>query len=274
MTKRISACFEIAAHDKRPVLGVFATAGDPSEAEADRILDRLVENGADFIELGMPFSDPMADGPAIQAASLRALAAGMTLPKTLSMAARFRARHPDTPLILMGYYNPIYSYGTERFIADAVGGGVDGLIVVDLPPEEDAELCDPSRAAGLAFIRLVTPTTLGKRLVTVTEKAGGFVYYVAIAGITGTKSADVASIEAAVSRIKGVTALPVVTGFGIRTPEQAREAGSKGDGVVIGSAIVSLIADADIAERSQDGVIADKIGNFCATLSKAVRESY
>ena len=271
MTERIASCFKKAADEGRSVLGVFVTAGDPSEAESDHILDQLVENGADFVELGMPFSDPMADGPAIQAASLRALAGGMTLVKTLAMAKRFRARHADTPLILMGYYNPIYSHNPDKFIADAVDAGVDGLIVVDLPPEEDAELCDPAREAGLSFIRLITPTTLGDRLTDVIEKAGGFVYYVAIAGITGTKSADISSIGDAVARIKEVTSLPVVTGFGIRTPEQARDAASKGDGVVIGSAVISLIAEASSTELSQEGVIAGKIGSFCATLSDAVR---
>jgi tryptophan synthase alpha chain len=195
----------------------------------------------------------------------------MTLLKTLAMAKRFRERHADTPLILMGYYNPIYSHNPDKFITDAVDAGVDGLIVVDLPPEEDSELCDPARAAGLSFIRLVTPTTLGNRLANVIEKAGGFVYYVAIAGITGTKSADISSIGNAVGRIKEVTSLPVVTGFGIRTPEQAREAASRGDGVVIGSAIVSLIGEASAAERSQEGAIAGKIGSVCATLSDAVR---
>ena len=190
MNNRISQCFVRAKTDNRAVLGIFVSAGDPSAEASAAILDNLVENGADFIELGMPFSDPMADGPAIQAASLRAIKQGMTLAKTLDMAKSFRARHPDTPLILMGYYNPIYMYGKDAFIKDALAVGVDGLIIVDLPPEEDSELCDDARTAGLSFIRLVTPTTLGDRLPVVLEKADGFVYYVAIAGITGTKSAQ------------------------------------------------------------------------------------
>ena len=268
---KIKITFEKLKDLNKSALIPFITAGDPSLDDTVALMNTLVENGADMIELGIPFSDPMADGPAIQAASLRALASGMTLVKTLAMAKRFRARHADTPLILMGYYNPIYSHNPDKFIADAVDAGVDGLIVVDLPPEEDAELCDPAREAGLSFIRLITPTTLGNRLTDVIEKAGGFVYYVAIAGITGTKSADISSIGDAVARIKEVTSLPVVTGFGIRTPEQARDAASKGVGVVIGSAVISLIAEASSTELSQESVIAGKIGSFCATLSDAVR---
>ena len=243
MTSRIEAAFARARAEDRGVLGVFVSAGDPDRETSGAILDALVEAKVDMIELGMPFSDPMADGPAIQAASLRALKGGMTLAGTLEMARAFRTRHPDTPLVLMGYYNPIYIYGVEAFLAGAVAAGVDGLIVVDLPPEEDDELYLPAREAGLDFIRLVTPTSDAARLPVVLGTASGFVYYVAITGITGTRSAAADSISAAYSRISAATDLPIVTGFGIRTPDQASEAASLSDGAVIGSAIVDIIAD-------------------------------
>jgi len=266
---RISQCFANAAAKNRAVLGVFVTAGDPDEATSAALLDSLVENGADFIELGMPFSDPMADGPAIQAASLRAIKAGMTLQKTLDMAAAFRARHPDTPLILMGYFNPIYIYGQQAFITAALAAGVDGLIIVDLPPEEDEELCDAASAAGLSFIRLVTPTTLGSRLPVVVKKAGGFVYYVAIAGITGTKSAATDSIRSAFLRLREETDLPAVAGFGIRSAEQAAEVAAISDGVVVGSALVQKIEDAVESDKRSE-LITD-VGSFCASLSAAMQ---
>ena len=208
MTSRIEAAFANARAADRGILGVFVSAGDPDRATSEAILDALVEARVDLVELGMPFSDPMADGPAIQAASLRALKAGMTLSGTLEIAKAFRDRHPDTPLVLMGYYNPIYIYGVEAFLADAADAGVDGLIIVDLPPEEDDELCLPARAAGLDFIRLVTPTSDAERLPVVLGTASGFVYYVAITGITGTRSAAADSISAAYSRISAVTDLP------------------------------------------------------------------
>ena len=250
MSNRISQCFTRAKADNRAVLGIFVSAGDPSAEASAAILDSLVKNGADFIELGMPFSDPMADGPAIQAASLRAIKQGMTLAGTLDLAKSFRKIHPDTPLILMGYYNPIYIYGKDTFITDALAAGVDGLIIVDLPPEEDSELCDDARMAGLSFIRLVTPTTLGSPACC-SGKAGGFIYYVAIAGITGTKSAAKDTINAAFTRIREETSLPAVTGFGIRTAEQAAEIAHISDGVVVGSAMVSIIEQA-CAEESLD----------------------
>ena len=296
MTDRFKYSFQKAQEDNRSVLGVFVSAGDPDEEVSALILDRLVDEGADFIELGMPFSDPMADGPVIQASSMRAIKAGMTLEKTLTMAKNFRHKHPHIPLILMGYFNPIYIYGCARFIDDALASGVDGLIIVDLPPEEDAELCDQAREAGLAFIRLITPTTLedgqgGRpendhskhdRLGFVLEKAGGFVYYVAVAGITGTKSADLHSISRAVKQIKNKSALPVVTGFGIKTAEQAQHVAAIADGVVVGSAFVSIIA-ASLDEASLDEPPLDEYGNydkiklvkdigqFCATLSQAMK---
>ena len=272
MTNRISQRFAKAAAENRGTLGVFVSAGDPDRKTSEAILEQLVAAGVDFIELGMPFSDPMADGPAIQAASLRAIKGGMDLRQTLDMASAFRQRHPDTPLILMGYFNPIYIYGRDKFLEDATKAGVDGLIIVDLPPEEDAELCDPAIAADLSFIRLVTPTTFGARLQRVLEKAGGFVYYVAVAGITGTKSAEAASIEAAITRIRAETDLPVVTGFGIRTPEQAAEAAKLGDGVVVGSAVVDIIAAG--AEAGETGSpLADKVGAFTTTLAQAMKRS-
>ena len=270
MANRILDSFSKAKDQGRGILGVFVSAGDPNEQICVEILDQLVENGADLIELGMPFSDPMADGPAIQAASLRAIRAGMTLEKTLKIARDFRARHPEVPLILMGYFNPIYLYGREAFLDDANAAGVDGLIIVDLPPEEDGELCDPAREAGLDFIRLTTPTTKGKRLERVLEKAGGFVYYVSITGITGTKSAGAESIANAVSEIRGATSLPVVTGFGIRTPEQAAQAAHLSDGAIIGSAVVDIIANNIDEDGKASADIPQKIGDFVGTLSKAI----
>ena len=270
MAGRIAQKFASAKSQNRGILGVFVSAGDPTEEICVATLDELVSAGADIIELGMPFSDPMADGPAIQAASLRAIKAGMTLAKTLKIAADFRERHPETPLILMGYYNPIYMYGVDAFLAAAKQAGVDGLIVVDLPPEEDVELCDPAIAAGLDFIRLTTPTTKGARLTRVLEKAGGFVYYVSITGITGTKSAAADSIQQAVTDIRAATDLPVVTGFGIRTAAQAAEAAQISDGAIVGSAVVEIIANNidDAGTPSPD--IPQKIGQFVSELASAI----
>ena len=270
MTSRIEAAFANARAADRGILGVFVSAGDPDRATSDAILDALVDAKVDIVELGMPFSDPMADGPAIQAASLRALKGGMTLAGTLEMAKGFRDRHPDTPLVLMGYYNPIYIYGVEAFLADAVAAGVDGLIVVDLPPEEDDELCLPARAAGLDFIRLVTPTSDAERLPVVLGTASGFVYYVAITGITGTRSAGADSISEAYARISSATDLPVVTGFGIRTPEQAGQAASLSDGAIVGSAVVDIIADNLACDGSGTPEIVSKIAAFVGDLADGV----
>ena len=270
MTTRIESAFARARSGDRGVLGVFVTAGDPDAATSQGILDALVDSGVDIVELGMPFSDPMADGPAIQAASLRALKGGMTLSGTLDMARGFRDRHPDTPLVLMGYYNPIYIYGVDAFLKDAVAAGVDGLIIVDLPPEEDDELCFPAKEAGLDFIRLVTPTSDAERLPVVLGTASGFVYYVSITGITGTRSAAGASISAAYERISSVTELPVVTGFGIRTPEQAGEAASLSDGAIVGSAVVDIIADNLNEDGSGSPEIVSKIAAFVSDLAKGV----
>lgn len=274
MTGRIETIFANAKAAGRGTLGVFVTAGDPNAATTPALLDALVGAGVDFIELGMPFSDPMADGPAIQAASLRALKGGMTLAGTLQIAADFRKRHPDTPLILMGYYNPIYIYGNDRFIADAVTAGVDGLIIVDLPPEEDTELCLPAKKAGLKFIRLVTPTSDETRLPAILAEASGFVYYVSVLGITGTKSAAGDSISAAYQRIRSQTDLPIVAGFGIRTPAQAAEAAALTDGAVVGSAVVDIIAT-NLTDTPQNGInndIVQKVATFVGKLASAIRK--
>ena len=211
----------------------FVTAGDPDYATAKAILFGLPEAGADIIELGMPFSDPMADGPAVQASSLRALKSGHTMQRTLDLVHAFRVQNQDTPIVLMGYYNPIYVYPRERFLDEAVAAGVDGLIVVDLPPEADAELCLPAAERGLSFIRLATPTTDAKRLPAVLANTSGFLYYVSITGITGAAAPDVGAVHADVARIKKSTPLPVAVGFGIKTPEQARAIAAGADGVAV-----------------------------------------
>jgi tryptophan synthase alpha chain len=220
----------------------FITAGDPDYATSLELLEALPQAGADIIELGMPFSDPMADGPAIQASSMRALAAGQTMVKTLAMVKSFRKKDETTPIVLMGYYNPIYIYGVDRFLKDAVAAGVDGLIVVDMPPEEDAELRPAASKAGLDFIRLATPTTDARRLPAVLAHSSGFVYYVSIAGITGTRAPDLADVGAHVARIKAATKLPIAVGFGVKTREQVEAIAKIAEGVVVGSALVSVIA--------------------------------
>ena len=221
----------------------FVTAGDPDLDSSAMLLRQLPSVGADVIELGMPFSDPMADGPAIQASSQRALAAGMTLAKTLAMVGTFREDDKETPVILMGYFNPIYQYGNQKFVEDALTAGVDGLIIVDLPPEEDDELCHPAMTAGLHWIRLVTPTTDDRRMPTVLKNTSGFVYYVSIAGITGTRSASADVIRSAVRRLSQHTDLPVAVGFGIQTPEQVGEVVNDADAAVVGSALVREIEE-------------------------------
>ena len=274
MTGRIETVFANAKTAGRGALGIFITAGDPDAATTTALLDSLVDAGVDFIELGMPFSDPMADGPAIQAASLRALRGGMTLSGTLQIAATFRQRHPDVPVILMGYYNPIYIYGNDRFITDALEAGVDGLIIVDLPPEEDGELCVPAKQAGLKFIRLVTPTSDENRLPSILAEASGFVYYVSVLGITGTKSAAAKSIASAYQRIRAQTDLPVVAGFGIRTPKQAAEAARLTDGVVVGSAVVDIIANnlTNSPANGNNGDIVQKVATFVGNLTTAIHK--
>jgi tryptophan synthase alpha chain len=239
---RIARRFAALRAQNRAGLVPFLTAGDPDPATSTRLIKALPAAGADLIEIGMPFSDPMADGPAIQAAGLRALKAGMTLRATLDLVRDFRRDDDETPLVLMGYYNPIYRYGAQRFIADAKTAGIDGLIVVDLPPEEDEELCVPALRGGIDFIRLTAPTTDEKRLPVVLKRSSGFVYYVSITGITGTKSAAASSVEAAVERLRGHTTLPVAVGFGIRTADQAAAIARVADAAVVGSALVQRIA--------------------------------
>jgi tryptophan synthase alpha chain len=256
MSGRIERRFAVLAAAKRAGLITFVCAGDPDPATSAAILAGLPAAGADLIEIGMPFSDPMADGPAIQAGSLRALKAGMTLAGTLALARAFRARDDATPLILMGYYNPIYSYGGERFLDEAKAAGVDGLIIVDLPPEEDDELCLPALARGLCFIRLATPTTDERRLPKVLANTRGFIYYVSITGITGAGAPVALQVQAAVARLRRHTGLPVAVGFGIRTPEQAGEIAAAADAVVVGSALVDRIARGlDAAGRPRAGLV-------------------
>ena len=239
---RIDTTFDRLRAEGKKAFVAYVMAGDPDEATSMEILRSLPEAGVDIIELGVPFTDPMADGPTIQLAGQRALAAGMSLSKTLAMAAEFRKENNDTPIVLMGYYNPIFSMGVDRFLDQAKACGIDGLIVVDLPPEEDDELCIPAQKAGLNFIRLATPTTDDARLPTVLKNTSGFVYYVSITGITGSAAAQATDVAPEVARIKSQTDLPVIVGFGIRTPETAKNIAAVADGCVVGSAIVSEIA--------------------------------
>ncbi|MCY4546944.1 MAG: tryptophan synthase subunit alpha [Defluviicoccus sp.] len=253
---RIARRFQALAAEGRAAFIPFISAGDPDRETSSAILARLPGLGADLIELGMPFSDPMADGPSIQAAGERALAAGQTMADTLEMAASFRAADAETPLVLMGYFNPIYRYGAEAFAADARAAGVDGLIVVDLPPEEDAELRVPAEAAGLALIRLVAPTTDDARLGRILAGCDGFVYYVSVTGITGTKSAMTGDIAAGLERIRKATDLPVAVGFGVRDAGQAAEIASFADAVVVGSAIVQRIESSLVDGKAASGTVA------------------
>jgi len=241
MTTRLDTRFAELKKEGRAALVTFVMCGDPDLDTSLEILKALPEAGADVIEIGMPFTDPMADGPAIQAAGLRALKAGTTLKKTLAVVREFRAVEPATPVVLMGYYNPIFIYGVDKFLVDAKAAGVDGLIVVDLPPEEDEELCLPALKAGVNFIRLATPTTDDKRLPAVLANTSGFVYYVSITGITGAASADDKQVGEAVARIKRHTQLPVCVGFGIRTPEAAARIARHCEGAVVGSALIDAL---------------------------------
>ncbi|MFQ5939843.1 MAG: tryptophan synthase subunit alpha [Alphaproteobacteria bacterium] len=251
----------------------FITAGDPDGDTSLALLKGLAGAGADLIELGMPFSDPMADGPIIQASSQRALKAGARMRRTLAMVEAFRADDGETPLILMGYYNPIFSYGVGAFLADARAAGVDGLIVVDLPPEEDEELRPAAREAGLDFVRLATPTTDDKRIARVLDGASGFIYYVSITGITGTRSAAIAAVTEAVGRLRRHTDLPIAVGFGIKTPEQAAAVASAADAAVVGSALVEKIRDGlDEAGAARAGLVEAVLG-FASSLAKGVHEA-
>lgn len=268
---RIEKRFAKLKSEKRAGLVTFTTAGDPDYATALDMLCGLAAAGADIIELGMPFSDPMADGPAIQASSLRALNKGMTTRKTLEMVREFRHRDQDTPIILMGYYNPIYIYGVEAFLKDALEAGVDGLIIVDLPPEEDQELAIPALDKGMGFIHLATPTSDEERLDDILKNASGFLYYVSIAGITGTREPDLGPVGQAVARIRQKTDLPVAIGFGIKTPEMAKAFGEIGDAVVVGSAIVNIITDNLDQEGLANSELKSRVLNFVSDLAAGVR---
>jgi len=268
-TGRIAARFAALKTGQKKGMVAFITAGDPDLDTSAKILAGLSKAGVDIIELGVPFSDPMADGPIIQAANLRAFKAGITLAKVLGMVQEFRKNDGETPIVLMGYYNPIYAYGVEKFLEDAKGAGVDGLIVVDLPPEEDAELCEPAMRHGLNFIRLVTPTTDAKRLPAVLHNASGFLYYVSVAGITGSKAIDTTPVAAAIKELRGHTQLPVAVGFGITTPEQARTVAQTADAAVIGSAIINrIVSNLDGEGRAKPG-LAEDVLSFVETLAKA-----
>jgi len=256
MTSRLADRFAKCAAENRPALVTYTMSGDPDFETGQAILDALPAAGADVIELGMAFSDPMADGPGVQAAGQRALAAGQTLNKTLAMVRKFRERDQATPIVLMGYYNPIYIHGPEKFVADALTAGVDGLIVVDLPPEEDEELCLPALKAGLNFIRLATPTTDDERLPMVLGNTSGFVYYVSMTGITGGAIKSHAAVGAAVKRIKAHTPLPVVVGFGIKTGDDVASMGRDSDGVAVGTAICNAIRDSLDGGKATAGTVA------------------
>lgn len=267
--QRIGRRFAALRSQQRAGLVAFITAGDPDFDRGLAILNGLPEAGADVIELGMPFTDPMADGPAIQAAGLRALKSGQTMVRTLEMVRRFRETESDTPVVLMGYFNPIFIYGVDRFLKDAIAAGVDGLIIVDLPPEEDQELCLPALRAGVNFIRLATPTTDDGRLPTVLRNTSGFLYYVSITGITGAGSAEDAAVADAVARLKRHTDLPVAVGFGIKTPEQAAAVARHADAAVVGSAIVERVRQAEDNDTDPVAAVLDLV----TALSTGVRNA-
>ncbi|MCY1288226.1 Tryptophan synthase alpha chain [compost metagenome] len=265
---RLQTRFAELKQQNRAALVTFITAGDPGYSTSLDILKGLPGAGADVIELGMPFTDPMADGPAIQLANIRALGNGQNLARTLKMVREFRQDNTTTPLVLMGYFNPIHYYGVDKFIADAKDAGVDGLIVVDVPPEHNEDLCHPAQAAGIDFIRLTTPTTDDARLPTVLEGSSGFVYYVSVAGVTGAGAATLEHVEEAVARLRRHTDLPVAIGFGIRTPEHAANIARLADGVVVGSALIDKIADAQSSADAVEGVL-----GLCRELAEGVRNA-
>jgi len=271
MTTRIDARFAELKKQGRSAFITFVMAGDPDPITSLEIIKALPGAGSDLIEVGMPFTDPMADGPSIQAAGLRALKAGMTLKKTLAVVREFRKGDDATPLVLMGYYNPIYIYGVDQFLVDAKAAGVDGLIVVDLPPEEDSELCLPAMQAGLNFIRLATPTTDDRRLPAVLANTSGFVYYVSVTGITGSAGADSAAVAQAVARIKRHTKLPICVGFGIRTPEAARAIAANADGAVVGSALVEALRRSLDADGKAGAKTVDAVAGLASSLAMGVR---
>jgi len=271
MTTRIDARFAQLKREGRSAFVTFVMAGDPDPETSLAIVKALPQAGSDIIEIGMPFTDPMADGPSIQAAGLRALKAGMTLKKTLAMVREFRKDDNATPLVLMGYYNPIYIYGVDKFLVDARAAGVDGLIIVDLPPEEDEELCLPALKAGLNFIRLATPTTDDKRLPAVLANTSGFVYYVSINGITGAAAADSGAVGEAVARIKRHTDLPVCVGFGIRTADAAHAIAERADGAVVGTALIDALRGSLDANDRATGKTVTAVADLAAQLAQGVR---
>jgi len=271
VTTRIDTRFAQLAKEGRSAFVTYVMAGDPDPKTSLEIVKALPKAGADVIELGIPFTDPMADGPSIQAAGLRALKVGMTLKKTLDLVRDFRKDDNVTPLVLMGYYNPIYIYGVDKFLADAKSAGVDGLIIVDLPPEEDTELCVPALKAGLNFIRLATPTTDDRRLPAVLANTSGFVYYVSIAGITGAAAPDSNVVGDAVARIKRHTDLPVCVGFGIRTPDAARAIAERANGAVVGTALVDALRASLDSEGRATGKTVSAVADLTAALAQGVR---
>jgi tryptophan synthase alpha chain len=273
MTTRIEKRFAALKSEGRASLVTFTMAGDPDYATSLAIAQALPKAGADVIELGMPFTDPMADGPAIQAAGVRALRAGQTMKKTLALVREFRNGDDATPIVLMGYYNPIYIYGVDKFLVDAKAAGVDGLIVVDLPPEEDEELCLPALKAGLNFVRLATPTTDDKRLPAVLNNTSGFVYYVSITGITGAATPDAGKVTTAVARIKRHTQLPVAVGFGVKTAENARAIASGADGVVVGSALVDALRQTLAKDGKAGPDTVKAVTTLVAALADGVRSA-
>jgi tryptophan synthase alpha chain len=272
MTSRIDRRFAALKKEGRAAFVAFVTAGDPDYATAEKILHGLPAAGADVIELGMPFSDPMADGPAVQASSLRALKAGQTMRKTLDLVRSFRQRDQDTPIVLFGYYNPVYVYPGEAFLDDAKAAGADGFLIVDLPPEADEELCLPALARGLNFIRLATPTTDAKRLPAVLANTSGFLYYVSITGITGTAKPDASAVRTHIAEIRKSTGLPIAVGFGVTTPEQARAIADAGaDGVAVGSALVNAIRESLGPKGEATGKTVTNVLDLVRRLSKPLR---
>ncbi|MBS7803100.1 tryptophan synthase subunit alpha [Rhizobiales bacterium TNE-4] len=273
MTTRIDTRFAACAAEGRAALVTFIMGGDPDPETSLAIIKALPKAGADLIEIGMPFTDPMADGPAIQAAGVRALAAGMSLKKTLATVTEFRKGDDATPIILMGYYNPIYIYGVDKFLIDAKAAGVDGLIVVDLPPEEDSELCKPALDAGLNFIRLATPTTDDKRLPKVLQNTSGFVYYVSVTGITGSAIPDYSKVTGAVARIKKHTTLPVAVGFGVKSAETAEQIAKGADGVVVGTALVEAVRTSLDTHGKATAKTVDAVTSLVQDIAAGVRRA-
>lgn len=267
---RIKSTFDELKKNNKKGLITFITAGDPNFDLSLEILKRLPSSGADILEIGMPFTDPMADGPSIQASYLRALKEGQTLNKTIKLVEIFRKSNKSTPIVLMGYYNPIYKYGVEKFLFDIKKVGIDGLIIVDLPPEADQEVCIPSNKIGIDFIRLATPTSSIDRLPTIIKNASGFLYYISVLGITGSKTPELNSIKKNVEIIKSLSEIPVAVGFGIKTPLQAASIAQTSDAIVVGSAIIEKIYDTHKKNHSDEVLIVEEVSNFVASLSNAI----